>query len=187
MIELNDPIWQTLRFAYGTCSEMPRFLQTLYAGTTVDQRFWNRICSEIEHQSTVYDGSYATFPHLIEIASDAQNPNAERSFDVATFILKTTMEYDGRNIPPISDAFRADFESAVAKGRRLIAGRLDRLSEGFEDELELLWLVSLYRLQPRVAMLMDTFRRPVRCPLCNSDIVDPVNALCPFPYPDIRR
>ena len=113
--------------------------------------------------------------------------NVAYSFDVATFILKTTMEYDGSNLPPISDAFRADFESAVAKERRLIAGRLDRLSENFEDEFELLWLVSLYRLQPRGAMLMDTFRRPVRCPLCNSDIADPVNALCPFPYPDIRK
>ena len=187
MLELEDQRWSTLRFAYGHCPEMPSQLGALYAGSPASEMAWASIARQIEHQSTVYDGSYACFPHFISLALSDDNPNSDAAFEFATLILQCALEFDGIGLPAMDKFLQEPFLLGVDRGRQLLAKRVDSLCDNFDCELDYLRLISLYRLQPRVAMLQAEFASSFRCPKCRSEIRDPVNLLCPFPYPDIER
>jgi hypothetical protein len=186
MIPIDDTTWLSLKHAYGSASEIPRFLGSLYDGAKVDERTWTGVMNCLAHQSTAYDASYAAFPHFINIASDFSNPNSSDCFDAATCILYDALSGDGLTLPEMSDAILSGFNEGLKIGRQLLKEKMDSLTTDASEEIYFLRTISLYRLQPRVAMLLETVRESFRCPYCREEIKNPVNTLCPFPYSDLR-
>ena len=70
-------------------------------------------------------------------------------------------------------------------GRAHLASQLNLINTIDQEEFNFLRRVALFRLRPRIAMLIDTVSREFQCPFCRETIPHPVDTLCPFPYSDL--
>ena len=75
MLALEDPLWSTLRHAYGPASDIPDLLRRLGSATEPKvgdkSEPWFSLWSALCHQGDVFDASYAALPHIVEIACKA--------------------------------------------------------------------------------------------------------------------
>lgn len=70
MIPLDSPRWRSLEDAYGEASPVADLLEELASGQTSED-FWSDLTSRICHQYSVYTGTFAAVPHLVEFARTA--------------------------------------------------------------------------------------------------------------------
>lgn len=91
MIVLDDPRWERLSHAYGSAADIPELLRQLAGATgpniSSDGEPWFTLWSSLCHQGDVYDASYATLPHIVEIACNARAP-----IDFSFFQLPAAIE-----------------------------------------------------------------------------------------------
>ena len=79
MLALDDPRWGELEHAYGSAADVPGLLRELAASPAPTGSYsgepwfslWSRLC----HQDEVYAASYATVPHVVEIALSHRGPH----------------------------------------------------------------------------------------------------------------
>lgn len=128
MLELNDPLWQTLEGGYRAPYDASGPLWQLENGTReprdVLTEFWN----ELHHQHDVDLASYAAVPHLVRIAK------LRKILDWNLFGLVACIEdrrlYDDN--PPLPDELAADYHAAI-KDLAVFGG--EYLSGDWDDEL----------------------------------------------------
>lgn len=114
MLLLDDPAWSQLEHAYGAASDIPGLLRTLYSSTGPgaghDSEPWFGLWSRLCHQGDVYSASYATVPHIVEIASRTRSP-----IDPSFFLLPSAIEVarTARRGQPVSDDLGHDYFAAL--------------------------------------------------------------------------
>ena len=86
MIELDDPIWHQLRHAYGEASSVPQTLRQMYSETDVADQTFLGLTNALAHQGSIYDASFAAFPHLVKIGV-TNGRYCENAFSIAEIIL----------------------------------------------------------------------------------------------------
>ncbi len=69
MIELDHPVWNKLRTAFGTAEEVPELLTSLLH--EYDQDTWEELIELLLHQYTIYDSTLAAMPYIAQIAQSA--------------------------------------------------------------------------------------------------------------------
>jgi len=74
MLNLDSPVWSSLRHAYGAASDIPSLLRQLQKlpPSEEDEEPWFTLWSALAHQGDVFDASFAAVPHVV--AALAQNP-----------------------------------------------------------------------------------------------------------------
>ena len=183
LIDLDDTIWSELRHAYGNASSIPQTLREMYSGDDVADEKFLGFTNAVSHQGSVYNASFAAFPHLVKIGISAGRYH-EIAFSIAEIILYDALSGDGGTLPTMSDRLHQGFMYGLAMGRAYLSKQLELefLNSSDPTELYLLRRISLFRMRPRVTMLLDTVSRNFQCPLCRETIENPIEALCPFPY-----
>lgn len=76
-LELDDPGWANLSHAYGSAHDLPELLRRLPTAPPMrpdDDDVWYCAWSALCHQFSVYTASYASVPHLIDMAGRASGP-----------------------------------------------------------------------------------------------------------------
>lgn len=129
MLDLDSPRWHELDHAYGKASDIPALLRQLEANPDVqgDSKPWESLWSSLCHQTTVYPASYAAVPHLVRIASLAQDPPA-----VDYFCLPAMIER-GRDVPG-TPQFPADLVDAYFDAIKHLPLLIPRLATAEWDE-----------------------------------------------------
>lgn len=113
LLNLEDQRWSTLSHAYGPAGDIPQLLRDL-ASTTAPKAgykdepwfsLWSRLC----HQGDVFDASYASLPHIVDIGC-----NAKGQIDFCFFQLPAAIEIARNNAggPPVPD----DLANAYSEG-----------------------------------------------------------------------
>ena len=115
MLPLDDARWKQLKHAYGTASDIPKFLRQLATvppdegyQTEPYQPLWSALC----HQGDVYSASYAAVPYLLGMI--------ERSPTTAPWSLLglvTSIEVgrDRENAPAIPDYLQKWYLDSLAR------------------------------------------------------------------------
>lgn len=131
MISLDDPLWNDLRYAYGSASKIPQALHYLRAAATANIPLDFEAAGdvwEICHQWSTYDSTYATLPHLTSICASAV-PDSEirlallKLYGWATACLRLNKT---RAPKLLIDAF----ESSIPPTRELIRESLRDIGAG---------------------------------------------------------
>ena len=131
MISLEDPLWNDLRYAYGSAIKLPpvlRYLQTAATdGVPLDFEAAADVW-EICHQWSTYDSTYATLPHLTSICASVAPDNEIRLallnfFGWATACLRL-------NKTEASKLLIDAFESSISPTRELIRESLREIGAG---------------------------------------------------------
>ena len=86
LIDLDDTIWSELRHAYGNASSIPQTLREMYSGDDVADEKFLGFTNAVSHQGSVYNASFAAFPHLVKIGISAGRYH-EIAFSIAEIIL----------------------------------------------------------------------------------------------------
>ena len=69
LLKLESPRWSSLRHAFGSAEDIPSLIRALNADPKTDASTcaWEQLWTRVHHQGSVYDASYATVPHLVQI------------------------------------------------------------------------------------------------------------------------
>jgi hypothetical protein len=116
MLELNDSHWDVLKDAHGAAVKIPALIQQLYDDSSPKNSYkeepWFTLWSSLCHQGTIYTASYATVPHLIEIALQK-----EKNIDFNFFLLPVSIEIARRthNGPDLPEELKDDYLRAIQK------------------------------------------------------------------------
>lgn len=111
MIGLDACRWDELSHAYGRAADIPDLLRQL-AGTTgpkdrADSEPWFTLWSSLCHQGDVYDASYASLPHIVEIACNARGPIDFSFFQLPAAIEIARHSGKGPSVPAdLANAYR---------------------------------------------------------------------------------
>lgn len=76
MLTLDDKAWQLLNGPYGIDEGLPEAiaeLKSAYSNELLDNIIWERIY----HQNTLYENTFAAIPHLLELAVNSTDPEAQ--------------------------------------------------------------------------------------------------------------
>jgi hypothetical protein len=91
VIALDSDEWKQLRHCYGPAEDIPSLLRQLAANPRPQHVYtdepWFSLWSSLCHQGDVYDGSYASVPHIVEIGTLAAGP-----IDFGFFLLPACIE-----------------------------------------------------------------------------------------------
>jgi hypothetical protein len=184
LIELDDPVWCELRHAYGEASSVPSTIRQMYSGVNVVDEEFRGLTNALAHQGSVYTASFASFPHLVKIGVSGGRYH-KVAFSIAEIILYDSLAADGTSLPSMNDRLEQSFLFGLQTGREYLSAKLTSLSSNDQDELYFLRRVALFRMRPRVTMLIDVVSQDFQCPHCRELIERPVVSLCPFPYLDL--
>lgn len=116
MLALDDPGWSNLAHAYGPAHDTPELIRRLaetMANSKSDQNSepWFTLWSSLCHQGDVFTASYATLPHLVQMAISAQHP-----IDFDFFLLPACIDVaraQGRG-PPVPAFLHESYIEGIA-------------------------------------------------------------------------
>ena len=115
MIALDSSEWDRLQHAYGPASNLPGLLRQLAKNprpkSSSEEEPWHSLWSALCHQGDVYSASYATVPHIVQIALATEGP-----IDLGFFLLPACIEVArlrerGPYVPP---ALREAYGNALS-------------------------------------------------------------------------
>lgn len=111
MLGLDDPRWEKLSHAYGSAADIPELLRQLAGATGPEQRSdsepWFTLWSSLCHQGDVYDASYASVPHIVDIACNARAPIDFNFFQLPAAIEIARHSEKGPSVPAdLAHAYR---------------------------------------------------------------------------------
>jgi hypothetical protein len=116
MLPLDDPRWAELQHAYGTAQDIPDLIRALASSAEQTKSYrdeqWFNLWSSLCHQGDVYTASYASVPHIVQIAIDTARP-----VDFSFFQLPAAVEVSrkrGRG-PEIPDWIADGYQRAIAR------------------------------------------------------------------------
>jgi hypothetical protein len=180
MLDLDDPIWATLRHAGGDASTFPDVLRELKR--TIERRdeidgdlsesLWD-IC----HQWTTYDSTVAAIPHLIEMASELPSNHAIR-LQLLQLIgcASAGIQRDKTGAPP---GVHNEFQASLSLLGPLATASVAHVHE--RDKLCcLLAVIAVAQGDNELAgVLFELPHSSIQCPDC-FHFTSPIEALDPF-------
>jgi len=107
MLELNDPLWHSLRGGYWMPYDPTPALRRLYAGEEVEAA-WTELWDNLHHQGQVGEASYAAVPHLVRI----QMEHAYADANAYALIGCIEVERHNHGNPPLRPEFQSWYEAA---------------------------------------------------------------------------
>ncbi len=119
MLPLDSPRWSQLTHAYGSASDVPKWLGQLAAlpSSEGQNEPWFSIWSALAHQGDVYEASYAAVPHVIEAL--AESPlKADMSFFLFPVWVEICRTKSG---PPIPRDLEGSYWAALEQLPGLVA------------------------------------------------------------------
>lgn len=123
MISLDSSEWIRLQHAYGSAADIPKLLiearRDPKPKTNYREEPWFSLWSALCHQGDVYTASYASVPHLVQIAASNDCEIATDFFTLPTMIEIARQQGRGPTIPnelsqPYFDALGRVHELAFA-------------------------------------------------------------------------
>lgn len=123
MLPLDSPRWKELQDAYGSAEHVPALIRAIAAETKPrysdhpakarsNPTPWDEVYSSLCHQGTAYSGTYAAFPHIVDIAErDGAALRAETMLLAASIVIHN-------NLDDVSDDLSADFRIAILNVRK---------------------------------------------------------------------
>ncbi|MBE9585045.1 hypothetical protein IM792_11345 [Mucilaginibacter sp. JRF] len=124
MIELNNPLWQTLEGGYkGIKYDASVALKQLEQATTLNEAdaIYLELWDELHHQGDVGLASYYAVPHLVKIARDKQ------LVDYNVLGLITVIEVQRhKNNPPLPTQLIDGYNEAIAGLKELAFSVVDK-------------------------------------------------------------
>ena len=179
MIDLDDTAWSAMHHAYGTAERIPAILASMHEGAAVDDPDFLGLFNCLIHQGSLYDASFAAFPHLVSTGV-TDSPHSKVAFSIATVMLEALAE--GVDMAPaMTPQIRLGFEAGLRMGRAHLASELGKPNRDANDELNLLCNIALFDLQPQVYLVLAALKHGFQCKKCGMRFDEPLNQLCPIP------
>lgn len=120
MLPLTDPLWPNLDHAYGPAADIPDLLQRARQDDSSGHLRgspWYELWSALCHQGDVYSASYASVPHLADIAHGRRGTLTQ--FDPLFLIGSIELaRLEGRG-PPLREPLSGWYTTALQKAQAL--------------------------------------------------------------------
>ena len=167
MLELNSKRWAELNHAYGDASDLPELMARLHSG---DESSLDELFGAICHQGSVYSASFATVPHLVEIAAHA----ADGDFRANVLILVGSIaaSRDDRSGQHVAPDIADEYGVALPQARDLA---LSTLREPLDDAVAVYLLQAAASLDGRMVLghVLSGFvdeEFTAQCPSCDVEL-----------------
>lgn len=175
IVPLDDELWQQLETAYGNSVEVVQWLRKLEAAEPDELAgIWSSIdgWGALDHQNSVFNGSFAAIPHLVRIA--AKQP-AELPTRHDILALVGCIAADGR--VSIADAEKRDwcagFMPSCIEALGLAIPLIGESLLTRPDESTVQWLLAAAAAicgYDRVSHELQYLFDPVECPNCGESV-----------------
>lgn len=166
MLELDSPVWDTIRASPGGTGALTAQLLARVQGG--DESSWAELHHQVCHQNTVGEVAYVAAPHIVAIAREA-TPRLRALLLVTIGAIVASMRCYRRGAARVRDEWRTDFDCACAEARRLAA---DALREGrleSDDSLALIAALAALHGHENISLLLQDGPKP-SCPECGRSI-----------------
>ena len=122
-LPLDSPRWASLTHAYGAASDTPKLLGELLASPNRDvgDPTWDSLFGSICHQGSIYEASWAAFPHLAAIAERAEPRSALWAVNLMIAIAVSD-DHRGKSPIDMMAPYQQALEKLPALGVRALAG-----------------------------------------------------------------
>lgn len=144
MIELDDPVWRTLRHAHGDGDDVASQLRRIEKSNSLPKKFWDDFTTTLCHQCTIGTASLAAFPHLVRIAgSHPHDRKGAECLQLASLILMFALGPENK-VPKLPKMLDAPFRHAIRDGRKVVMEMYDRKRRTTEDFMLYLSIVAIF-------------------------------------------
>lgn len=173
MLDLNTTEWSKFRHAYGDASNLPELINELknapYPNEYTDEP-WFTLWSSLCHQGSVYTGSFAAVPYLLDIAQSKEPKYQLKFIDLIASIhcFRTAKGQD--NIPEqLIESYNLAVEESLKLSYELI--KLP-LSEP-EALKSLLAAIATFKGDNELGAMLYWLENEIECDSCEAIIETP--------------
>lgn len=169
MLDLDSPIWRTIRSSVGGTGALAADLLRRIRGG--DDEPFAELYHQVCHQLTVGPIAYVVVPHLVDIARTARGSRLTWALSTVGTVVATRQAHP-RSSPPLPNEWKTEYRSAVEEARRLTADALRQPGWELSNSQEL--LATLAALHGHADLAIHLFRQggvtELSCPVCGEPI-----------------
>jgi hypothetical protein len=174
MLSLNDPLWASLKHAYGSASDIPAQLKLLMAKKPLPKKYWEDIWGSLCHQYEADTASYAALPHLVAAGKKLKGKDRFNAMFLASGIVACSSNGKRPKMPP---KLAKSFKQAVQDGRQVLAEMVLETRKKLDETIHFLAMIAAFEGQSQLTGCLWTLSTGFDCPKCEHSFAEPISEL----------